>query len=53
MKLEITVKQKEERVIALDGVKSYYFDKHYLVIRDDSDKKSWYKTTTVLSIEEK
>jgi len=52
MKLEITVKQKEERVIKIDDIKSYYFDKNYLVISRNDGGKLWYKTSTVLSIVE-
>jgi len=52
MKLEITVKQKEERVIVNEDVNSYYFDRAYLVVTDTLGRKSWFKTSTVLSIQE-
>jgi len=52
MKLEITVKQKEERVVKVSKVKSYYFDKAYLVITTEDMKKLWFKTSTVLAVQE-
>ena len=52
MKLAIVVKQKEERVIKVDNVSSYYFDKAHLVMTLDNGKRKWFKTSTVLSIEE-
>lgn len=52
MKLAIKVKQKEYVDIKLDKVKSYYFDKAYLVVTMEDSKKNWYKASTVLSIGE-
>jgi len=52
MKIKIVVKQKEEREITMDSVRTYYVDKFFLEVIFDNKKKSKFKTTTVLSIEE-
>lgn len=51
MKLTITVKQDKQKIIKLDEVTSYYFDKAYLVCKV-KDQNHWFKTSTVLELEE-
>lgn len=52
MKLSITVKQDKQKSITLDKVKHYYFDKAYLVCTLENSQKHWFKSSTVLEIQE-
>lgn len=52
MKLTVTIKQDTQKVVKLDKVKSHYIDKNYLVITTEDNKRHYYKSSTVLEIEE-
>lgn len=54
MKLKIIVKQtKEIETKDIDKVKHHYFDKNYLVVTKEDTKRLFFKTSTVLEVEEK
>ena len=53
MKLNIIVKQSaKNKVIVVEKVKSYYFDKSNLEVNMESGKKRLFKMSTVLELEE-
>jgi len=52
IKLNIVVKQDTQKDIKIAHVKSYYFDKQYLVVTTVDGLKQWFKTSTVLEIQE-
>jgi len=52
MRLEILVKQDTYKTIKMNDIKTYYFDKNYLVVTHSSGNRNWFKANTVMSIEE-
>ena len=52
MKLQIIVKQKEEKTVVVENVKAYYFGKTNMEISTTDGKKRLFKMATVLEVEE-
>ncbi len=52
MKLRIVVKQKEEKSVVLENVKTYFYTKYNLEISLENGKKHLFKMSTVLELEE-
>lgn len=52
IKLNVVVKQDTQKDIKIAHVKSYYFDRQYLVVTTVDGLRQWFKTSTVLEIQE-
>jgi len=52
MKITVIVKQKEEKTIVMDKVRSYYFSKSNMEVMFENGKKRLFKMATVLEVEE-
>ena len=52
MKLEIVVKQTEQKTVRVDKVKSYFYSKNNLEISLEDGKKHLFKMSTVLELKE-
>ena len=52
MKLNITVKQHEQKTIVIEKVKAYYYSKNNLEVNLENGKKHLFKMSTVLELEE-
>ena len=52
MKLNIIVKQKEQKTVVIDKVKAYYYSKTNLEVNMENGKKRLFKMATVLELEE-
>ncbi len=53
MTINVIVKQdKEVKTKIIDEVKHHYFDKNYLVVTLENQKKKFFKISTVLEIDE-